>query len=100
MSAVIAKLEAREAREARLKQAQPKMVEAVSANEPGVSVYSLHMADDGPTLFLLCEQYESTAAQNEHGGTRRMEALRGKEQHLLGGRPEIAHHTQITGIER
>ena len=100
MITVVAKLQAQEGKQAELRQALTEMVEAVSANEPGVSAYSLQVADDDPTLFLFYEQHESAEAQKTHGGTEHMQALGGKLQDLLAGRPEIARYTQISGIER
>ena len=100
MITVVAKLQALEGKQGELSQALTEMVEAVSANEPGVSAYSRHVADDDPTLFLFYEQYESAEAQKTHGGTEHMQALGGKLQDLLAGRPEIERYTQIASVER
>ena len=100
MITVVAKLQAQEGKEAELEAALTEMVEAVSANEPGVPTYSLHVSDDDPTVYLFYEQYESPEAQAAHRETPHMQALGGKLQGLLGGRAEIARYTQVAGIER
>ncbi|MDP6605582.1 MAG: putative quinol monooxygenase [Dehalococcoidia bacterium] len=100
MITVIAKLKAQEGKEPELEAALSEMVEAVSANEPGVPTYSLHSSDDDPSVFMFYEQYDDTDAQKAHGQTDHMKALGGKLGDLLDGRLEIERYTQVTGIER
>lgn len=100
MITLTAKLQAQEGKEAELEAALTEMVEAVSANEPGVPTYSLHVAEDDPTVFLFYEQYESPEAQATHRETAHMQALGAKLQGLLAGRMELSRYTQIAGVER
>lgn len=100
MITVVAKLKAQEGKEAELEAALTEMVEAVSANEPDVPTYSLHVADDDPTLYLFYEQYDSADAQQAHGQTDHMKALGAALGGLLDGRPEIGRYTQVAGVER
>ncbi|MEE8421741.1 MAG: antibiotic biosynthesis monooxygenase family protein [Dehalococcoidia bacterium] len=100
MITLLAKLKAQEGKEAELEAALTEMVEAVSANEPGVPTYSLHVADDDPTVYLFYEQYESSEAQQAHGQTDHMKALGGKLGGLLDGRMQLERYTQVAGVER
>ena len=100
MITVVAKLQAQEGKEAELEAVLSEMVEAVGENEPGVPVYSLHVSDEDPTVYLFYEQYESPEAQTAHRETAHMTAMGAKLQGLLAGRPEIARYTLVAGIER
>lgn len=98
MLTVIAKLQAVPGKEAELRAVFEEMIGKVKANEPGVVKYSLHTADNDPTLFMFYEQYESSEAFEAHGKTDHMRAMGGKLAGLLGGRPVIERYTQIAGV--
>ena len=58
MITTIAKLTAAEGKADEMRAALETMVAAVDANEPGVSVYSLHTVADEPNVFYFYEQYD------------------------------------------
>ena len=98
MITIVAKLQAEAGKEAELEAALMEMVGAVKTNEPDVPTYSLHVADDDPTLYLFYEQYANADAQKAHGETDHMKTLGSSLQGLLAGRPEIGRYTQIAGV--
>ncbi|MCL4231946.1 MAG: antibiotic biosynthesis monooxygenase [Dehalococcoidia bacterium] len=97
MITIVAKLQAAPGKEGELRAVLAEMVGKVRAGEPGVVNYSLHTADNDPTLFMFYEQYASAEAFDAHGKTDHMRAMGGKLAGLLGGRPVIERFTQIAG---
>lgn len=100
MITLVAKLTAQAGKEDELRSALEEMVGSVGANEPGVVTYSLHVADDDPTVFLFYEQYSSPEALEAHGTTDHMKAFGARLGGLLGGAMDIGRYTQITGVDR
>ncbi|MEX0783853.1 MAG: putative quinol monooxygenase [Dehalococcoidia bacterium] len=101
MLTVVAKLQAAPGKESQLKDALTKMVAAVSTNEKGpVVTYSVHVANDDPTMFLFYEQYTDDDAVKAHGATEHMGALNSaiRDGQLLAGRPTIERFTWLAGI--
>ena len=99
MITVVAKLQAVAGKEAELRAVLEEMVGNVKEHEAGeVPMYSLHVADSDPTLFMFYEQYASDDAFSAHGQTDHMKAMGAKLGGLLGGRPVIERFTQITGV--
>lgn len=98
MITIVAKLQAEAGKERELEAALLEMVQAVKANEPDVPTYSLHVAEEDPTLYLFYEQYASADAQTAHGQTDHMKNLGSSLQGLLAGRPQIERYTQIAGV--
>lgn len=100
MITTIAKLTAAEGKADEMRAALETMVAAVDANEPGVSVYSLHTVADEPNVFYFYEQYDDAEAQESHGKTDHMAVLGGALREISGGRPKIIRCTQIAGVTR
>ena len=98
MITIVAKLQANEGKQDELKAILSEMVGKVKENEPGVPTYSLHVADDDPTMFLFYEQYSSADAFAAHGTTDHMKAMGSKLGGLLAGRPVIERYTQVAGV--
>jgi len=99
MITIVAKLQANPGKEDELRAVLSEMVGNVKTHEAGdVPAYSLHVADDDPTLFLFYEQYANTDALAAHGKTDHMRAMGSKLGGLLAGRPVIERYTQIAGV--
>lgn len=99
MITVVAKLQATPGKEEELATVLQDMVGKVKANEAGRVVrYSLHRADNDPTLFLFYEQYADADALDAHGKTEHMAAMGASLRGLLAGRPVIERYTQIAAI--
>jgi quinol monooxygenase YgiN len=97
---IVAKLQANAGKEDELREVLTEMIENVKTHEAsGVPVYSLHVADNDPTLFLFYEQYASAEALEAHGKTDHMRAMGSKLGGLLAGRPVIERYTQIAGLK-
>jgi quinol monooxygenase YgiN len=76
------------------------MVGNVKKHESGaVPTYSLHVADNDPTLFLFYETYRDAEASAAHGQTDHMKAMGAKLGGLLAGRPTIERYTRIASVE-
>lgn len=99
MITIVAKLQANPGKEDELRAVLTEMVGNVKEKEAGKALaYSLHVADNDPTLFLFYEQYADAAALDAHGKTEHMAAMGGKLRGLLAGRPVIERYTQIAGV--
>lgn len=102
MTTIVAKLQAAPGKEEQLKETLTKMVAAVKANEQGKAVaYSLHVAANDPSTFLVYEQYADDDALQAHGKTEHMGALNAAivEGQLLAARPTIERYTKIAGVD-
>lgn len=100
MITIVAKLQAAAGKEDELRAALTTMVAAVKANEAGaVPTYSLHVANDDPTMFLFYEQYASPEAAEAHNKTPHMAELGANLRGVLAGRPVIERYTQIAGVQ-
>ncbi|HJM88814.1 MAG TPA: putative quinol monooxygenase [Dehalococcoidia bacterium] len=100
MIILTAKLKAQEGKEPELEAALSELVEGVSANEPGVALYTLHVSDEDPSLYMMYEQYADGDAQKAHGATEHMAAFRDVAGSLLDGPMEIERYTLVTELER
>jgi quinol monooxygenase YgiN len=100
MIVLTAKLKAQEGKEPELEAALSELVEGVSANEPGVAVYTLHVSDEDPSLYIMYEQYEDGDALKAHGATEHMTAFRDVAKNLLAGPMDVEHYTLVTELER
>lgn len=100
MISVVAKLQAVPGKEEELKQVLTTMVGQVKEKEAGaVPVYSLHVSDTDPTLFLFYENYANADAFAEHSQTDHMKAMGASLAGLLAGRPVIERYTRIASVD-
>jgi quinol monooxygenase YgiN len=99
MITIVAKLQAQPGKEDELRKVLEEMVGSVAAAEAGRVVrYSLHTANNDPTLFMFYEQYADAEALDAHGKTDHMKAMGAKLAGLLAGRASIERYTQIAGV--
>ncbi len=99
MITMVAKLQAKPGQEDELKAILTDMVGKVKQHEAdGVPVYSLHVSDEDPTVFLFYEQYNSPDALKAHGQTSHMQEMNQKLKGMLAGRPVIERYTHIAGV--
>jgi len=99
MITIVAKLQANAGKEDELRTVLTEMIGNVRKNEAGKALaYSLHTADNDPTLFMFYEQYADADAVTAHGQTDHMKAMGAKLGGLLAGRPVIERYTWIAGV--
>ena len=99
MITITAKLQAVPGKEAELRAILTEMVGNVKQHEAGkVVTYSLHTADNDPTLFFFYEQYANADAFAAHSTTDHMKAMGARLGGILAGRPVIERYTQIAGV--
>ena len=100
MITIVAKLQAVAGKQDELKAVLSEMVGKVKEHEAGaVPVYSLHVANDDPTMFLFYETYRDADAATAHNTTDHMKAMGGALAGLLAGRPVIERYTRIASVE-
>ena len=94
---VVAKLKAKTGEEAKMEEALRAMVAKV-AQEQGTLTYTLHRAQQDPSVFLFYEKYEDAAAFKAHSSTPYFKELFGALQSLLEGAPEIEMYDELARI--
>jgi len=100
MITIVAKLQAQPGKEEELRAVLTEMVGNVKKHEAGaVPTYSLHVADNDPTLFLFYETYRDAEAAAAHNQTDHMKAMGAKLAGLLAGRPVIERYTRIASVD-
>ena len=85
---VVAKLKAKVGEEANMEEALRGMVTKV-AQEEGTLAYTLHRAQQDPSVFLFYEKYRDAAALKAHSSTPYFKELFGALKPMLDGAPEI-----------
>lgn len=95
MLTVIATLKVQPGKEDAFIAAARKMIEYVTANEPGTTTYALHRSTADPATFVFYEVYADQAAFAAHGGSPAMAEFFGAAGTLLAGRPDIAMYEDV-----
>ena len=96
---VIAKLKAREEKEATLEAALRDMVKKV-ASEDGTEAYVLHKSSKDPSLFMFYEKYKNTDALKQHSATPHFKELFTTIQPLLAAPPDIEMYQELAALDR
>ena len=94
---VVAKLKAKAGEEGKMEEALRGMVDKV-AQEQGTLTYTLHRAQQDPSVFLLYERYQDAAALKAHSSTSYFKGLFGVLKPLLDGAPEIQMYDEIARL--
>jgi quinol monooxygenase YgiN len=94
---VIAKLKAKDGREAKVEKALRDMVGKVEKEE-GTLIYTLHRARKDPGRFLFYEKYKDIQALKAHNSTPYLKELFDTLEPLLTGAPEIEMYEELAGI--
>jgi quinol monooxygenase YgiN len=92
---VIATLKVQPGKEDDFIAAAKKMIDYVTANEPGTKAYTVNRSTADPTTFVFYEVYADQAAFAAHGGSPAMAEFFGAAGTLLAGRPDIAMFEEI-----
>ena len=95
--AVIAKLTAQDGKRDELVAAFGRMIDHVTANEPGTEVYVLHTDNADPNVAWFYEMYTDEAALGAHGTSDMMKSVGRELAGLMAGRPELIMLTPVTG---
>jgi len=96
---VVAKLKAKSGEESKMVDALQAMVSKVEKEE-GTLMYTLHQAQNDPTLFLLYEKYTDAHALKAHSATPYFKELFGILKPLMDGAPEIEMYSELAGIKK
>jgi len=91
---VVAKLKAKVGEEANMEDALRGMVTKVSQEE-GTLTYTLHRAQQDPSVFVLYEKYQDAAALKAHSSTPYFKELFGTLKPMLDGAPEIEMYDEL-----
>ena len=94
---VVAKLKAKAGEEAKMEEALRDMIIKV-AQEEGTLTYTLHRAQQDPSVFLIYEKYEDGAAFKAHSSTPYIKELFGALKSLLDGAPEIEMYDELARV--
>ena len=86
---VVAKVKAKEGKEAELKEMLLGMV-APTRMEPDCMEYLLHQSSEDERVFVFYEQWTSKKALDKHMKTPHFLAFAAKTEELLDGPPEIS----------
>ena len=95
--AVIAKLTAQDGKREELVAAFGRMIDHVTANEPGTEVYVLHTDNADPNVAWFYELYTDQAALGAHSTSDTMKSVGRELAPLMAGRPEIIVLTPAAG---
>jgi quinol monooxygenase YgiN len=95
--AIIAKLTAQDGKREELVAAFGRMIDHVTANEPGTEVYVLHTDDADPNVAWFYEMYTDDASLAVHGASDTMKSVGKGLAGLLAGRPELIRLTPAIG---
>ena len=91
---VVAKLKAKVGEETNMEEALRGMVAKV-AQEEGTLTYTLHRAQQDPSVFVLYEKYRDAAALKAHSSTPYFKELFGALKPMLDGAPEIEMYDEL-----
>ena len=91
---VVAKLKAKVGEETNMEEALRGMVAKV-AQEEGTLTYTLHRAQQDPSVFVLYEKYQDAAALKAHSSTPYFKELFGTLKPMLDGAPEIEMYDEL-----
>jgi quinol monooxygenase YgiN len=94
---VVAKLKAKVGEEANMEDALRGMVTKV-AQEEGTLTYTLHRAQQDPSVFLFYEKYRDAAALKTHSSTPYFKELFGALKPMLDGAPEIEMYDELARL--
>ena len=94
---VVAKLKAKAGEEAKMEEALRGMVDKV-AQEQGTLIYTLHRAQQDPSVFLVYEKYKDAAALKAHSSTPYFKELFDVLKPLLDGAPEIEMYDELARL--
>ena len=94
---VVAKLKAKAGEEGRMEEALRGMVDKV-AQEQGTLTYTLHRAQQDPSVFLVYEKYKDAAALKAHSATPYFKELFDVLKPLLDGAPEIEIYDELARL--
>jgi quinol monooxygenase YgiN len=95
--ALIAKFTAIEGKRDELVAACQKMIDYVTANEPGTEVYVLHTDNKDPNVLWWYEMYADGDSLKTHGGSDAMKAAGKEFAPLITGRAELTFLTPVAG---
>lgn len=95
--ALIAKMTAAEGKRDELVAACQKMIDYVTASEPGTEVYVLHTDNKNENVIWYYEMYADGDALKTHGGSDMMAAFGKEIAGLLDGRMELMRLTPVAG---
>ncbi len=98
MITAIARLHAQPGKEAEVQKALEQMIEGVQTHEPGVDAYSLHVAENDPSEFLLYERYPTVADFEQHQKTEHMLELGTALRESLREPIAIERYTYLKGL--
>lgn len=93
MIALIAKMPVVPGKEADLEAGMKKLIDVVSAEEPGNKLYTLVKTDDGE--YMMLELYENEEALAVHGKSDAFKAAGAALAGVMSGRPELVKATVI-----
>ena len=94
---VVAKLKAKAGEETKMEEALRGMVAKV-AQEQGTLTYTLHRAQQDPSVFLFYEKYQDAAALKAHSSTPYFKELFGALKPILDGAPEIEMYDELVRL--
>ena len=94
---VVAKLKAKVGEETNMEEALRGMVAKV-AQEEGTLKYTLHRAQQDPSVFVLYEKYQDAAALKAHSSTPYFKELFGTLKPMLDGAPEIEMYDELAQL--
>ena len=94
---VVAKLKAKAGEEAKMEEALRGMVVKV-AQEQGTLTYTLHQAQQDPSVFLVYEKYQDASALKTHSSTSYFKELFDVLKPLLDGAPEIEMYDELARL--
>ena len=94
---VIAKLKAKSGEEAKIEEALRGMITKVSQEE-GTLTYTLHRAQQDPSVYLLYEKYLDAAALKAHSSTSYFKELFAALKPMLDGAPEIEMYDELARL--
>jgi quinol monooxygenase YgiN len=100
MLVIVAKLKAKEGKEAEMEKALLKMFPQVREKEEGTLSYIMHKAKNDPRLFLFYEKYRDQEAFNLHSSTPYFKELFATIGPLMEGNPTVEMYEEIEGITR
>ncbi len=95
--ALIAKITAAEGKRDELIAACQKMIDYVTASEPGTEVYVLHTDGKDENVVWYYELYSDKDALTTHGTSEAMAAFGKEIAPLLGGKTEITRLSPVSG---
>jgi quinol monooxygenase YgiN len=99
MITAIAKLHADPQKVQRVRETLEDMVDAAKHSDPELSAYSVHVAADDPSLFLVYEQYSSVEGREEDGQSKRLMELGTALRESLREPIHIERYEYVKGLD-